>query len=488
MSLAGPRLDRPSAIGDEGRPRAASLWIATVVVAAIVGIVGVRTDEPSLLPTLATLAGLTVAGVALLERESFVPLVVGHLLVVTFGSAFALLVLVGPFLDRGLFVVAGCALALLGIAAAWADVGGDDLERATGSSGMTYLSMIVSAIVAVVVLGVAAIGWMGVAGVVDVSAPVPSLGSFLLVTTVTAGCLLLAVRWLPVRQLTARSRRARVEQFLESGRRVLLLVGLGSFALLVVVIVLWLWVGLDGVVAQLPLLARALEGLSSPFVVWPLVAVGLGGALVGGLVGYLRTVTRQISVDTDRTRVATITGIALTVAGICWLGALFAAIVIGNPRLVWGLGTVGTGLATLLLVGPPAVLLVCGGGTVVAGLGLLPTRATGPAVAATGLLLAAIGLGRGDPLLVFACIAGAALVWDVSTFGLGLTAEVGHLPDTRRLELFHGAVAVGVAVCAVLVAIGLETIRTGLFAGIGGTGGAVVIALGALLLLVPLRG
>lgn len=488
MSLAGPRLDRPSAIGDDGRPRAASLWIATIVVAALVGVIGILTDESSLLPTLATVVGLAVAGAALLERESFVPLFVGHLLLVTFGSVLAALVLVGPLLDRGLFVAAGCAVALSGIAAAWADVGGDDLTRATRATAISYLSMVVSGLFAAILLGIAIVGWVLLAGVSEASTPMLSVVGFLIVVMVASGGLGLGLRWLPIRQLSPRSSRDRVERYLAGIQRSLLLVVLCSPAPIVAAVILWLWGGVDEVIDGTPSLEWALEGLSSPVLVRPLVALGLGSVLLGVLAVFLRRLTRQISVETNRDSVAAIVGAVLTAGGVLWLAFLVVALVVGAPQVVWRLTASGTPVAVLLLVGPLAILFVGGVGALAGALRLMPSRATGPAVAATGLLLAAVGLGRGEPALVFACIAGALLVWDVSTFGLGLTAELGHLPETRRLELFHGVVAVGVAGSAVLVAVGLEALRTGLFADIGGTGGAVVIALGALLLLVPLRG
>ncbi|NUB89855.1 hypothetical protein HT576_02230 [Haloterrigena sp. SYSU A121-1] len=487
MAIAGPRLDSPSAIGDEGRPRAASLWVATLVVVAVVGGIGIRTGEPSLLPTLALVAGGAVAGVALLERDSFARLFVGHLLLVTAGSALAVLVVVGPFLDRALFVVAACALSLVGVAAAWADVGSDDVARAVKSAAATYVSMLVSAIVVAVLLAVALAGRVALQWVTGPAAPLMSVLGFLAVVWATAAAILVGYRRLPLRQLTPRSRRERLEARLELVHRGLRWTLFGLPVLGIVLTALWTWGGLGGVVRELGL-GALFRGLSSPFVVWPLVAVGFGTALAGTLAGAARRLTRQISVESTRSAVAMTVGVAITVVGVVWAVLLFFGLVRGVPRLAWGLTTSGAPVAALLLAGPLALFVVGGAAVLADGLELLPTRATGPAVAATGLLFVAIGLGGGEPVLTFATVAGALLVWDVSTFGLGLTAELGHLPDTRRLELFHAAVAVGVALGAVLLAAGLEALRSGAFAGIGTAGGAVVIAFGAVLLLVPLRG
>ncbi|ADB62413.1 hypothetical protein Htur_3551 [Haloterrigena turkmenica DSM 5511] len=487
MAIAGPRLDSPSAIGDEGRPRAASLWVATLVVVAVVGGIGIRTGESSLLPTLALVAGGAVAGVALTERDSFARLFVGHLLLVTCGSALAVLVIVGPVLDRALFVAAACALSLVGVAATWADIGSDDVARAVKSAAVTYISMLVSAIVVSVLLAVALAGRVALQWVTGSAAPLWSLVGFLAVVWTTAAALLIGYRKLPLRQLTPRSRRERLEARLERVHRGLRWTLFGLPVLGIVLTVLWTWGGLGATVRQFGL-GVLFRGLSSPVIVWPLVAVGFGVGLVGLLADVVRRLTRQISVESTRSAVAMTVGVAITVVGVVWAVLLFFGLVRGVPRLAWGLTTSGAPIAALLLAGPLALLVVGVAAVLADGLELLPTRATGPAVAATGLLFVAIGLGGGEPVLTFATVAGALLVWDVSTFGLGLTAELGHLPDTRRLELFHAAVAVGVALGAVLLAAGLEVLRSGAFAGIGTAGGAVVIAFGAVLLLVPLRG
>lgn len=487
MGIAGPRLDSPSAIGDEGRPRAASLWIATAVVAALVGVVGVLAGEPRLLPSLALLVGPAIAGVALLERETFGQQFVGHLLLVTFGAALSLLVLVGPVIDRALFVVAACALALTGVAAAWADVGSDDLERAVRAAARTYVAMVASA------LGVAAVGLALVVGreilseIDAVSAPVWSVVGVLAIVAAVAAAVRLALGHLPLRQLSARSRRAQVGVSVTLARRWLRRVSVGA-ALLIAVVLALHYGGVFGPITAMPGLARLLGGLSSPLLVWPLVAVGGLALLAALLAAALRRLTRQIDDESTQRRVATIAGVAVTIVGSLWVTLLFLGVVRGLPRVIRGLSTTGAPVAALVLVGPLALVLLGGLAMFAGRLGVLPARATGPAVAATGLLLVAIGIGSGEPALTFACIAGAGLVWDVSTFGLGLTAELGHLPETRRLELFHGAVAVGVAVGAVLLAVGLETLRTGPFVAVGSAGGAVLIAFGAVLLLVPLRG
>lgn len=488
MPIASPRLDDPSAIGDEGRARAASLWLASLVVFAVVGAIGVRAGEPELLPALALLVGLTVAGVALLDRNSFAQLFVGHLLVVTAGSALSVLVLAAPIVDRALFVVAACAVALVGVAAAWADVGSEEIGRAVKSGLLTYLTVLVSSVAVGTVAVAAFFGWVSLDSATAVDDALGSVVVSCLAVVVSASCLRLALRKLPVRQLAPRSRREDALRYLRIGDNWLRVASIGCLLALVGSLFLWPLLDVEYLLADRPSLENAILGLSDPALVWPLLAVGVGTALVAYLLWGLRALVRQIAVTSTRQAVAVITGVVITGVGTVWAGLLYVGLVRGLSDLTWGLSTTGVPVATLLVVGPLAFAVAGGLAIVARWLGLLPARATGPAISAVGLLLVAVGLGGGEPLFVFGCIAAALLVWDVSTFGLGLTAELGHRPETRRLELFHGAVAVAVSLGAVLVVVGLESLRTGMFAGIGGTTGAILVAFGAVLLLVPLRG
>jgi hypothetical protein len=90
-------------------------------------------------------------------------------------------------------------------------------------------------------------------------------------------------------------------------------------------------------------------------------------------------------------------------------------------------------------------------------------------------------------VLVFGATAGALVVWDVGTFGLGVTAELGHLPDTRRLELYHGVFAVGVGLAAVAVATAADAAIRPVGATVGTPAAMAVAAVGVLLVLVTLR-
>jgi hypothetical protein len=482
MSLAGPRLDRPSAIGDEGRPRAASLWIASLVVVAIVGVVGLEIGESSLLPTLGLVVGLSVAGVGLLERDGFVSQVVAHAFLLTFGAAFALVVLAAPFVARAGLAASGCALALAGIGAAWADIGGGELKPAAVGTVISYVTMLCSAVLAAVLIGIGFFGWTVLTAITGSSTPVASLMGFFLILAGTAGIVRLALRWLPVRQLTPRDRRPALEGRLATLRRRLLYAVGGSIAGLVGTAILAAATP-AGRLVGVPLLASALGVLSSPVVVWPIVAVG-GIALVAGVGSVLlRRMTHEVTAQTTRRSAAIVVGVALSLPFL--LGLILFVAGIGAAS---GIFVMGAALLVGLSLGPLAVVFVLGSAVGGVALGVLPRRAMGAAIAAVGLVVAAIGVGRGNPLIVFACIAGAIVVWDTATYGLGVTAELGHLPETRRLELFHGAVTVGLAVASVVVVTVLELLRAGLFAGGGATGGVILVVVGALLLLVPLRG
>ncbi|WP_254762281.1 hypothetical protein [Natrinema marinum] len=484
MSLAGgPRLDRPSAIGDEGRARATSLWIATLAVVAAVGLVGVAIGEPSLLPTLGLVVGLTVAGVGLLERHGFVEQLVAHAFLLTVGTAFSLIVLAAPLVAGPGLAVSGCALALAGTGAAWADIGGEKLKTAATGSVLGYVSMLASSAAVTVLLAFGYLATAVVGRITGVSSPIGSLTGFLIVGAGTAVVVRLSLRWLPIVALTPRDRRPAVERRLASVRRYLTWTISGA----VVAVIALSGLVLGGATARLsarqPALSGGLEVLSSPIVVWPIVAVGAVSAAAGVIALVLRRLTREADADATRRTAAIVVGVGLSLPFLLGVVLLIASngVVVG-PVLLAG------ALLIPLLVGPLAAAFVFGSGAVCTAVGLLPARATGPTIAATGLVVAAIGVESVRPLLAFGCIAAAVLVWDLSTFGLGVTAELGHVPETRRLELFHGAIAVGVGVAAVAVVAGLAGVGRGVFGGGGAAGAALVVVLGVLLLLVPLRG
>lgn len=484
MSLAGPRLDRPSAIGDEGRPRAASLAVATLAVLAIVGGGGVALGSPSLLPQLGTVVGVTTAGMALLRRDGFVPLLAGAFLLALFGSILALIVLIAPLHPAGSLAVSGFAVALLGLAMTWADVGdADGFERTAATSAVIWASQLLSLLALGVVATVAILGRAVVLAAASRSGPVLSVVAFSLVLAAAAGSVLLALRWLPIRQLVPRRRRPAVEARLAAVTRTTIVIAVLAAGLCGATITLWAQ-GVFGLLPNASLVTGALGAFSSPLLLGPLVVVGAAALLasLGSL--FLRQLARRIDAPPPRWVAASFVGagfgvLTAIVLAIFVLVALFG-VPLRPPRWTLYVGLTAFGL--------PVVAAFAGSALVGTTIRLLPDRAGGASLAATGLLVAAIDVADGHAALAFACVAGAVLVWDVTAFGLGLTAELGHLPETRRLELFHGVLAVGVAALAVLVAVALETVRTTALADVGGTTALFVVALGVLLLLLPLRG
>lgn len=473
----GPRLDRPSAIGDEGRPRATSCWLATVVVVGLVAVGCHLLGEVRTAATLATLAGLSAAGVASLERERLVHPFVGTGLLMTVGWAFVLFVVLPAVVAPSGLALSGFALALFGVAITWADVEtGHGASRSVVAVGVGYGAMLLSFVALFVLVTLLGSGWDLLTTLRGRPGSGPAAIGVSLAVCIAATGLLAALRAVPVLELTPHERRADAERALRLARRTTLATVLASIALLLVAIALWI----DGTFGRLDrrgsLVASGLEALASPAVLGPILAVGVAGLFLALFATSARRLTRESGPATVRRTGALALGVAL--------GGIVTLLVV-----VQGVTELETGvIALVLFLAPFAVVIASGVALVGRGLGLLPDRAGGPAVAAAGLLLAAVGARNGQPWFVFACVAGAVVVWDLSTYGLGLTAELGHLPETRRLELYHGVVAVGLALVAFLAASGLELVRRGAFAAVGGTTALAVVALGALVLLIPLRG
>jgi tetrahydromethanopterin S-methyltransferase subunit F len=477
VSLAGPLLDRPSAVGDEGRPRAASLAVASVAVAALVGATGYLVGELNLLAGLATLTGLTAAGVGLLDRERFVHLFFGHALLTWFGWPLALLVVAAPLYDRIGLAVSGFAVALFALAATWADAADRRrLRSAVYAGGRTYVAtwvwLAAAALSVTVVL--MAVGSLSLAA--GAATPATAGLGFAFVLICSAGAVVAGLRWLPVRELTPVAHRETVAARVAALRWVAVGAMVAGTAFGALVVVLGLAGSLANLTTRHPWLAAALQSLAS----WPV----LGSlATVGGLVllaGLLALLARSAAARTDPRSAGRL---AAAAAGLPLAVAMVVAVL-----LVLQVPYIGWLLAPLALLSPLLVVLLAGVAFAAAELRLAPDRAGGPAMAAVGLLAAAVGAADGLPLLTFGCVAAACLVWDVSTYGLGITAELGRLPDTRRLELVHGVLSVGIAGVAIGVVAGLDLLRTGAVAGVGGALPALLASVGALLLVVPLRG
>lgn len=457
MAIAGPRLDRPSAVGDEGRPRATSLSVATLVVVGCGLAVGFVAGDLTLILTLATVAGPAAAGIALLDRERLGHAVVGHAITLWFGSALVVMLLWQPVATGGLIV------ALFGIGITWADAGtAERLQRTVSRSSVTYgflwgWVLVLLAVVVAVALAIDVVSWSTER--VQTSAGLVILAGYVFFA---AGNLLLALRWLPIQALVGPARHGVLDQ---------IRIGLiGIVAASGLLIVSWFSYGFMGVVSAIsppPTLAAPAAALEYAI---QLLALTGGIGLLGGVSGItLRRVTRQQGGWSRRT-------IAALLAG------LVSAVMVVLATLIFG----PLALAGALLA-PLPFLIASVMAVVAASLKLLPDRSGGPAIAALGLLVTAIGVASVQPVVAFTCVAGAAVVWDLSWFGMGLTAELGHRPETRRLELVHATGVLGVGVLAVISI-------TALYAGLQVIGPVnapilLVVAVGLVLaLLVALRG
>lgn len=482
MALFGPRLDRPSAIGDEGRPRATSLTIASLVVVTAIAAASYAAGAPRLVLGVSTLTALLTLGLALLTRERFLALFLGQLCYVLGGTGlvgFLLLVLVmaPPY---GLLLT-GFAMALVGLATTWADVANaEDTKTALFQGGVSYVSMLIWFVALLVVAAVLLAVWSFLTGRPIATSPTPSLVLFLFVVAVAAVFVWLGTRWLPFLQLTPRDRRPRLERRLGRLRLVVAAVAVVAVFGIVVTAAVWFLGGFDRLYAALPPTSALLSGLSSAFVVGPVLLVGFVVFVTAVVALALRRLTRPTDRRSNQLLAAVLAGFSFNV-----LLAPFAFSVVPAS------GVLGILIAVLLVIFGPLLLFGVGLTFFVGvAVGVLPDRAGGPAVAASGMVVAAIGTALvGAPAVaVFACVTAGMVAWDVSAFGLGVTADLGHLPETRRLELFHGVLGVGVGIAVVAALTALNVLRTTVASQVVASPAILLSVVAVLLLLIPVRG
>ncbi len=480
MALAGPRLDRPSAIGDEGRPRGRVLWIGTLSVILVIALTGYLEGLGDLLSSLGLIAGMTVVGVALFGRESFLTQLVGLLSLIGFGSVFFGIALVAPFVGFVfptvnhwlIFATGGFSIALLGMGLTWAAAGDtQSLRRATAGIGIAGLTSSVTFVLLVIVLALLASLGLVIAGITAEPTPAPALVIFLLVCAVTGLSIALALFVTPVTALWNRSARVSARKRVRKLTGGLAIGGALCLVLLLVVVLLLLIVPPE---ASLP---AELTLLGSPVVIWPLLALSGSSLLAVTVTVTLRVLTRQFA-SRSRARLAAVVA-----------GCLFTLLMIPTfISLVGMVGLLSVGVVIyLVFIGPLILFTVFASAVIATSVDVLPDRAGGPAIAAVGMLVAAIGLSRFGPLLAFSAIASALLVWVLSTYGLELTAELGHLPDTGRLELVAAIVTAAVGAVAVLALLGVDFVRTTAAASVTNTVALLLVAIGVLLLSIPLR-
>lgn len=461
----GPPLDAPSAVGDEGRPRATSLTVVSFVLAALVTAVGYRLGQWDLLASLGVVTGLTAAGLALLDRRRFVHRFFGHALLTWFGMPLAGLVVLAPYIGRRAVAVAGAGVALFGLTATWSDTGDrQSLRRGLYAGVRTTVATVVWLTLGLLVAGV---------GVVLVRlppssepSPAAALVGFCGVLAAASAATLVGLRWLPLRRLAPRPRRARVGA---TARRL----QVATVVLMATAVVLGSLGtlapnadggGLGGIAAVVA------PALASRLVVGAVVSVAGTVFLAGALARTARAVARRGDPDSSDRLAAALAGFPLA--------ALIVVAVLVDP--LFGLVVLAAVLGGQLLM---LVGLAVGLGA--GALGVVPDRTGAPATTAAGLLLAAVALAPMSPLLAAACVAASCLSWDLSTFGLGVTAELGHRPRIRRLVVVHGLLSVAVGSLAVLAVVGLARLQG---AVAGDAFPAIVVATGALLVVATVRG
>jgi len=483
---AGPRLDRPSAIGDEGRARAASLGIASVVLAgtllAVVYFAGLR--RPFRTTMLG--AGLVVGGVGLLRRDSVSALAFGHLMflpggvVLLAGIAMSMLS-GGPVLANFLFAF-GTAVAAIGLGGSWANV---DYGATVTAAKQGWAAALVPIVGGVLLAFVGGVGWLVYRLLVDPrTLGTPSISGLFLLLALVALAVRIALGSLPITALAAQERKAEIERRRQRWRTV-------AVRGAVVCGALWGVLGLlevSGTAASLPGYRLGGRLLGSLLVRVPVFLLGALTLLSVVVVWVVRRVTR------DRDDGLTLIGPVI--------GALSLLLVPGPvlfllARGITESGAAGTRLSVFVLL--IAILLATVAvvflfafslGPVAVSLGLLPDRAGAIALASAGALVAAIGIALMPvhPALAYAAVGAAMVVWDTSEFGLGLTVELGHIPDTRRLELVHGVAGLGIGVVGVALATGLDAAFRAVAPSDPILSAMVLAVGGVLLLLVPLRG
>lgn len=480
--IVGPRLDRPSAVGQSGRARTIGLGLAT---AAVVGYAVAAAELLGLWRPLQLAAlgvGLVVAATALLDRETAGASIVGHLcflpggLLAIAGVLTALLAGLGAAL-----LVAGFALALLGAGGAWADSLGRG-RLATGLQGgaLSVATVVGGFVVVPPSLAAAWLAWVVLESTVF-PGDTPGVAGALFLLAIAAFAVRLALDRLPVAALAPRERRAVLIARRDRASRAATWLAIGG-------LVGWLAIGVAELVALVP----------------------PGGRVLGPIGGVTGTPTRLglLSVAVLALLAAVALGLARRIAGLDDESARRLAPVAGGvglltipvPVLAYLLvGLASVNLGVLLVVALAAAFVLVGAIIALAALalisgaarvGLLPDRAAPLALMGAGLLFVAVGAGAASAPapVVLAGVVGALFAWDVSEFGLGLTQELGHLPDTRRVELLHGVAGIGVALGAALLAAALDWLVR-VAALDGGVPTAMLLAVaGVVALIVALRG
>lgn len=474
----GPRLDRPSAVGDEGRPRATSLTVVSLLVVGALVAVGYRNDDPLALTTAGLLVGLTTAGLALLDRDRLGPKLLGHLCFLPPAVALSAIVGFSAPLSESLGVtvlVVASLTAMFGVTAGWNDVfDSATVTETLVASGISYVFWLLGVGALLILSAVGWVAWRTLDFLVSGAGPLVGLLGVFGMAGVALSCLYVAVRVVPAVQLTPADRRPAARDRYAALKSRLLYAVVGSWGLLALGVLAAVTGLLGAAVAPLaPALTLLTPLLTAVLAVVSAVAVLLALTIWG--------VRRAVSESDERsTRL-----VAAAVASLCYTFGLVLAV----PSLL-RFGDIGVAVLFATPILPLFVYVALAGLLLGFYVGAIPERAGPAALSAAGLV--AVGLGgalAGYPsLFVFAAIAGGLVAWDVGTFGLGVTAELGHIPETRRLELYHGVFAVGVGLVGVAALTLLDAARQSVVGGLGSPAAMAIAVVGVVLLLLPLRG
>lgn len=321
----------------------------------------------------------------------------------------------------------------------------------------------------------------------------PALAGFLVLGGTAALALAAALSRLPVRPVTPRIHRDRVETWTLAASRPLHAVGKLAASAGVVLFLVAIGTGSD-TVGALP--GGVADVVSNIVEIEPLRLLFLEVTIVAGLAAALTEWVYRLGVDDADGAIDLLAG---SIGGASLAGVLIVAkddifqeatASLGQTEvLALRLVTSNLGETTLLL---GAAFAICAGLAVVlalvgglASVGALPVERSASVLAASGLVTAAvIGGHLHEPSAALFVVVGlAVVVWDVATFGQELVREVGATA-TSRVAFVHagGVLSVGlVAAVGVFWASGATASATADAPGVAGFVallGVVLVAVG----------
>lgn len=481
MSPAGP--SGTDAI-DTRPARASSLALAGIA-GLLVGLLAVVTWSASI-----GLAGVSAAGLAWsirrVNRESLQSVAIGTLV----GFVGSCGVVVAHLLPGAILPTFAAATTVFGAIAALTNGLGDGRALAAIRL-LLFVTLAMVAVSVAIILGL--FGAILVQMTFDTVVPAnagPDLVGFATLLTLAVVAVRSALRGLPIVELAPKADRQKITRLVETAETTLTRA---------------LWVSIAGLVGGL-FLALVLQFLTLPAIVVALISIPAGSPILRAPLFGLIVIAGSVAVgirilrwtgvailDWPRESVAVGVGLAITLclmvlsplyadvlSTVPGLGQLFQGDLLGQVwvllmLIVWAMAMV---LSVLLIL--PLVVTF----------GLADGRSVGSAMAAAGLVGAAMAVGTiTHPLVVIVLVVGAVVVWDLGEFAVGLGEEVGRRVDTGQVEGVHAAGSLGVGV----LAFGLAGGAYGLVQVFTASGRIALLALaaavaGAFLLVAAVRG